>query len=106
MADVQDLIERARELAALADDATPGPWEWKHGIGAPVLIGGGGEYWVMKEELSYANSSVSGRPLPSEEDKRLIAAAPDMARLLGEMANYLEALTPSDDEELREASDE
>jgi hypothetical protein len=53
MSDIQELVKRARELAALADKAIPGPW-------------------LVTVNANY------------------LQAAPNMARLLAEMADELE----------------
>jgi len=69
------LIQRAREFAALADKATPGPW------------------YVMGYALRQRGSGyrIAGFDLPPDvEEEDLIAAAPDMAKLLAEMADRLE----------------
>ena len=85
-----ELIARARALASLAWDATPGPWEWSCDRGAPVLLGNNKTRWVLKEQLSHHDpTGLTGRGMPSEEDKALIAAAPDMAELLERLADEL-----------------
>ena len=71
----KDLIEKARKFAALADKATPGPW------------------YIMGYALRQRGSGcrIAGFDLPPDvEEEDLIAAAPDMAKLLAEMADELE----------------
>jgi len=90
---MDELIKRARELAALAEKATPGPWEWVQGIGTMVLCRtdeGLAVEWVIKENLSHSDPSHSGGPCPTKENAELIAAAPEMAKLLGKMAEELD----------------
>jgi len=87
---ITEMVRKAKEFAALAEKATPGPWVWDSGVGAPVLLGADETEWVLKEELVYDNGF--GESIPSDEDMALIAAAPDMARLLAEMAEVLERL--------------
>jgi len=71
----KDLIERARKFAALADKATPGPW---------YIMG----YALRQRGSGYR---IAGFDLPPDvEEEDLIAAAPDMAKLLAEMADELE----------------
>jgi hypothetical protein len=78
MSDIKELIIRARELAALADKATPGPWWCDSCDGYSVVRGRG-----------YGGDLLSDvREHP--QNAKLIAAAPDMARLLGEMVDELE----------------
>ena len=69
------LICRARELAALADNATPGRWRvWPWRV-------------VRAEDATYICSAY---PVDSG-NAELIAAAPEMAHLLRELADALEA---------------
>jgi hypothetical protein len=63
MSDVKDLIKRAREFVKLADVATPWPWHIDR---------------MSDERYTY------------RADARLPASAPEMAKLLGEMADELE----------------
>jgi len=82
--DRQDLIRRARELARLAEKATPGPWKliWHGNERYPFPLTVHTEddcYWITRD------GTVS-----SEANARLIAASPGMARLLAEMADALE----------------
>jgi len=81
---LKDLIQKARELAALADKATPGPWEWVRW----GLYHRGSHTWIIKSEI---DPDCEQRPIvASEYDEQLIAAAPDMAKLLAEMVDELE----------------
>jgi hypothetical protein len=84
---VMGLIKRAREFAALADKATPAPWK---------LIWHGNERYpfpltvLTEDDCCWITRDGT---VSSEANARLITAAPDMARLLGEMADALEAAT-------------
>ena len=79
-----DLIEKARKFAALAEKATPGPWEWD----GPFLDSLQGDNAIITEHgASYMDR---GDLKKYDMTKRLIAAAPEMAKLLGEMADRLE----------------
>ncbi len=76
MADTTDLIRRARELAKLAEKATPGPW-----FEDPFrmeIYGKDHTAWVAKT---------------TDWDRPLLIAAPEMARLLGQLADELERLS-------------
>jgi len=70
------------ELRALADAATPRPW---------VVGGDGDTHWVLKHEGDEYVSLWDAR----ETDARLIALAPDLARLCAELGQtgqeYLDA---------------
>jgi len=81
MSDVHDMLRRARELAALADNAMPGPWE---------LEPGATRVW-LSDAVYVSIVAVDGRPV-NEQDKALIAAAPDMVRLLRQLADTLAEL--------------
>lgn len=90
----KDLIKRAREFAALAEKATPGPWKVLIDEGAfigtegdpstgrrsQVVIDGGCEDPVRNYTWLEAE----------EEDLKLAAASWSMAKLLAEMADKLE----------------
>jgi len=79
-----DLIEKARKFAALAEKATPGPWEWD----GPFLDSLQGDNVIITEHgASYMDR---GNLKKYAMTKRLIAAAPGMAKTLGEMADRLE----------------
>ncbi len=95
MSEVNELIRRARELAALADKATPPPWKCRHVSGnerrdsdwgalgifsesAKTLVCGDGDGWD------------AGFVPPNEADAALIEAAHEMARLLRQLADELE----------------
>lgn len=83
MGDTKDLITRARQFAALAEKATPGPWK-KNGCDCVYSArtpnpGRNPEGLVFISDVALRSA-----------DHDLIAAAPDMARLLGEMADALE----------------
>ena len=82
-----DLIEKARKFAALAEKATPGPWEWE----GPFLDSLQGDNAIITEHgASYMDRNDLKK---YSMTKRLIAAAPEMAELLGEMADRLERLS-------------
>jgi hypothetical protein len=91
MSEAQDLIKKARELTALADKATPGPWS-KDGL-----------FWLLrfskKNAGNWEEEVKDHEYLPDEDDASLIAAAPDMARLLKQMADELEARINDEDVE-------
>jgi len=72
-----DLIRRARELARLAEKATPGPW---------IEDGDG----VSTSFSSPAGDVAVACTVCNDTDRSLIAAAPDMARLLGQLADELD----------------
>jgi len=74
----KDLIQKAHEYVALADKATPGPWI--------------SEYRTRRvsEVLSTGHKHLPHICDAAWENAHLIAAAPDMARLLAEMAGKLE----------------
>ena len=83
MSGIADLIRRARELAALADNATPGPWKvrlegrtWEQ---RRVIVGRAGCWTGLQGHRNAAANA------------RLASAAWDMAALLREMADALEA---------------
>ena len=89
MADTADLIRRARELAKLAEKATPGPWyarpnpEWHR---APWRVD-------TRERLPEDRYDDGNVCLAGKHNALLIAAAPEMARLLGQLADELERLS-------------
>ena len=78
----ENLIRRARELAALTTGATPGPWDCSN--------------YVLRQTSSLYKIA-SFDEAPDDEEAKLIAAAPEMARLLAEMANALEKKEVDDD---------
>ena len=88
MATTDDLIKRARELAALADIATPGPWssevEATRRLVHKADVGycDAPECWCLEDGLIAT--------VEREGDAPLIAAAPEMAMLLRQMAAALE----------------
>ena len=75
MADTADLIRRAQELAKLAEKATPGPWE---------RVGGAA---VRERTDSRLIASVYAN---AQQNANLIASAPEMARILSQLADELE----------------
>jgi hypothetical protein len=83
--DTTDLIKRARELAAPADEATPGPWELcgTRGLDLAEGVTNNGVY------VEY------GRVYTTQPDRdaELIAAAPEMAEMLRQLADALEEVT-------------
>jgi len=88
MTDTNDLIKRARKLAVLADKATPGPWG-VDAIGDDRFWIVARRFWVITETLR--NKYRLEYPYGYRDDAELMAAAPDMAKLLREMADALEA---------------
>ena len=92
MADTTDLIRRARELAKLAEKATPGPWHPVDStLSAPLL----GRTVVINHSDGVSSMQIRSRAesrAPLENDLRLICATHAMARLLGELADELEHL--------------
>ena len=74
-----EMIARARALAALAEKATPGPWYARHA---------GSEWYDVAVGRSRGRSVFGGSQ--ARENAILTAVAPDMAALLGEMAEKLE----------------
>jgi len=74
----EELIRRARELAALAKKAIPGPWEYSS--------------FVLRQVSSGASIATFDRP-PDDDDEALIVAAPEMACLLSKLADELENLS-------------
>jgi len=88
---IKDMIQKAREFAALADKATPGPWS------AEIEVSG---KFVHRADQEYCDDPNCGcleagfvASTESKEDATFIAAAPDMAKLLAEMADELEKLS-------------
>lgn len=83
---LEALICRARELAALAEKVTPGLWKWeKSERGFALWCPGSGKYIhagrvdFMPEYCPEATANMA-----------ILAAAPEMARLLTEMADVLQ----------------
>ena len=88
--EMNDMIERARELSKLADKATPGPW-------AAHVIPNSTDMWVAGAlspegyaDICDVKTSLTRGPVETATNAKLIAAAPEMAKLLNEMANGLE----------------
>lgn len=83
---MNDMIAQARALANLAEKATPGPWyardprEWK----------GGSWYVDARPERPLYDCADGNICRASRNNVQLIAAAPEMAELLGEMADEIE----------------
>lgn len=77
----KEIVQHARRLAALADKATPGPWKvhW-------------GSRLMMRPSLGVVVTDKDDWDPRAPYDARLIAAAPEMAHLLSEMANVVEKL--------------
>jgi hypothetical protein len=82
--DIQGLIRRARELAKVADNATPGPWRAAQAKSGPFKL----SPWWYVVGLPIDGPSTGG-DYYSEADAKLCAAAPEMARLLKQMADAL-----------------
>jgi len=93
---MSDLIQRAREFAALADKATPGPWE-VHANDQRTSDGEGFlDGWNIGMRYGDKGQIVDfvriGAYQYGEPEAHLVAAAPDMAKLLAEMADELERI--------------
>ena len=86
---MNDMIERARALARLAEKATPGPWGVDKKANDRYWITAR-RFWVLAEILR--NSHRATYPYSYGADAKLIAAAPEMAKLLGGMADRIDAL--------------
>ena len=85
-----DMIALARELAKLAEKATPGPW-------AAHVIPNSTDMWVAGAlspegyaDICDVKTGLTRGPVETAANAKLIAATPEMARLLSEMANELE----------------
>ena len=81
-----NLVKRARELAKLTEKATPGPWK-KHGCDC-----------VYSAKIPNPGRNPGGLVFISDvalrsADHDLIVAVPEMARLLGQLADELERLS-------------
>lgn len=84
---MSDLIKRARELAALASDATPGPWSvYNDQIGNRHL-----SVRHYFEAVSVNVCELYGDDR-GRADAALIAAAPEMAELLRKLATQVELM--------------
>ena len=83
---MNDMIARARELAKLAEKATPRPWVMFTFREMPPL--GSGQYIASTRAHEIRRHHEVGGD--DKKNAELIAAAPEMAKLLGEMANELE----------------
>ena len=84
--DIDGLIGRARELAALAKRATPGPWEV---FGADAFPRMGASQFIAKT-WNYRILRLYQVDSDDRANARLIAAAPEMAEHLGKLADVLE----------------
>lgn len=83
------MIERARELARLAENATPGPWY----VGAESFIDKPWRWVRSKNDGECVVGQYDheeGGVVRCEADAKLIAAAPEITELLCEMADALE----------------
>lgn len=77
-----DLIRRARELAKLAEKATPGPWR---------LDSDGDTVFGGTEDIKVIVSTEPGvLETPDEYDLKLVAASWEAVRLLGQLADELD----------------
>lgn len=88
MANIKEVIKRARELAKLREKATPGPWEVKIIKDYPCLV-------LAIPHLSGSGAATIDRRFihdRSDANAHLIAVAPEMAELLERMADELEKL--------------
>ena len=103
MVETDELIKRAREYARLAEKATPGPYGFARGD----RISGFLPHIVCLDADGDASGEfiarVGSKKWPVDpadqiyDNAHLLAAAPDMAELLAEMANALEKCLGNDD---------
>ena len=89
MNSAENMIKRARELAKLAEKATPGPWVIVEISG--LLIHRGDMAYCDGPECSCMDDGYIATA-ERQTDAKLIQAAPDMALLLGQLADELERL--------------
>ncbi len=87
MPDTTDLIRRARELARLAEKATPGPWAIIEL--SRLLVHRGDIEYCDDPECSCLDDGIIAST-EKEEDAVLVRAAPEMAHLLGQLADELD----------------
>ena len=78
-----ELLNRARELLALRDKATPGPWVF---VPHPTARDAGP--WLVRPRVCYEIESIG--------DARLIAAAHDMADTIRDLMAEVERLTAAE----------
>ena len=79
------------ELRALRDAATPGPWQI-HSEGAYYDEWSGDAFWIGKDGKILGERKAWASALTAE-DAALIALAPDLASLLADAMEALEAMT-------------
>ena len=89
--DIHNLIARARELAALAKDATPGPWSYGLYFGGAIKL-------CKKRPNGDTIVADLFSTLDAQQNATLAACAPEMADLLGKLADELEKRLPLVDE--------
>ncbi len=95
---LEKMIEKARKYAEMAKKATPGPWGWcsgdRHSGVNPHILQRTGR--IVHGTYLIATAGPDGRSFPPDHvcyrDATLIASAPEMAELLGKMADVLEDL--------------
>ena len=97
MEKISSLIKRARELAKLANKATPGPWKCGYMSGDERNDSDWGANGIFSEATKTmicgdGGGWDAGFEPPNKDDAALIEAAPEMARLLNELANVVERL--------------
>jgi len=85
-------IKKARELAALADKATPGPWDWDYDADDWLLVSKRHDDNECRIEREVALVKDELRDETPSNNAELIAAAPEMAQLLREMASAFDEL--------------
>ena len=78
---IDELIKMARKFSSLQERATPGPWE---GLSS-------GNKTLVRSKLSFWD--IGEIQTETLYDLKLMIASPEMAELLGKMANELEKLT-------------
>lgn len=79
---MNDMIERAKRMARLADKATSGPWRLRYKEGDKVIR-------LIDQYENFVGVEAHKNALTNA---LLAAAAPEMAKLLGQMADEIERL--------------
>lgn len=84
---VRELIAEAKRFMGLAKKATSGPWE---SVGCGEIYARHAGRFVLRD---YSFEGLRWEPPNHFHDAELAASAPEMAKLLDEMADALEELT-------------